>query len=157
MAHLTGDFESTIDPKGRFLLPAGIKKQFQEGDQLVFWLNRGMEKCINLFPVSHWEPIFAKLSQLDEFEPKDRHFKRYYLSGLTKLEPDSSGKILIPKNLLEHAGIEKDIILVGNINKFEIWDTENYKRSLTAFTPEEYSTMGREVMSGKIDKANGLQ
>ncbi|HTD92736.1 MAG TPA: hypothetical protein VK644_02945, partial [Chitinophagaceae bacterium] len=70
-----GEFEATLDAKGRFLLPAGFKKQLPEGDGLRFVINRGFEECLSLYPVKNWEPLFAKIKGLNEFDPQARDFR----------------------------------------------------------------------------------
>jgi len=78
MTGFLGEFEATVDAKGRFLLPAGFKKQLAEGDTVRFVLNRGFEKCLSLYPVSSWEPLALKINALNDFDPKVRQFKRYF-------------------------------------------------------------------------------
>lgn len=71
------EYEATVDSKGRFLLPAGFKKQLpEEGNQFV--ISRGFEKCLTLYPMKAWEPIFNELSKLNDFDPKVREFRRYF-------------------------------------------------------------------------------
>ena len=72
MTGFLGEFESTLDAKGRFLLPAGLKKQLPEGENTRFVINRGFEKCLTLYPRQSWEPLFAKISTLNDFDPKVR-------------------------------------------------------------------------------------
>ena len=105
-----GEYEATLDSKGRFLLPAGIKKQLPEGVNPVFVVNRGFEKCLTVYPLQSWKPIYENISALNDFDPKVREFRRYFLNGAIQLEVDNAGRILLPKNLMEHAGLEKDIV-----------------------------------------------
>src|SRR3984885_5205799 len=122
MIGFLGEYEATLDSKGRFLLPAGFKKQLPEEGPAQFVINRGFEKCLTLYPIKIWEPIFARIGQLNDFDPKVREFRRYFLNGATMLELDSAGRLLIPQNLKEYAGLEKDIVLVSAVDKIEIWD-----------------------------------
>ena len=146
MIGFIGEFEATLDPKGRFLLPAGFKKQLPEGGTEHFVINRGLEKCLSLYPMKSWKPIFAEISDLNDFDPKVRQFRRYFLNGATQVELDSANRILLPKNLMEHAGLEKDIVLVSAINKIEIWDKNKYQEFFETFSPEAFSKLAREVM-----------
>lgn len=146
MISFIGEYESTIDTKGRFLLPAGFKKQLPEGESLSFVINRGFEKCLTLFPMQSWEPIFKEISQLNDFDPRVRSFRRQFLNGATILEPDSAGRLLIPKNLNEHASLDKDIVLVSAVNKIEIWDKKIYQQFFDSFSPEDFSSLANEVM-----------
>jgi mraZ protein len=148
MTGFLGEFEATVDAKGRFLLPAGFKKQLVEGDTERFVINRGFEKCLSLYPISSWEPIAEKINALNDFDPKERQFKRYFLNGATLVEPDSAGRILLPATLKEYAGIQKDIVLVPAGNKMEIWDKVKYKEFFDAFSPESFSDLASQVMTG---------
>src|SRR5688500_1124155 len=147
MIGFLGEYEATVDPKGRFLLPAGFKKQLpaEEGNQFV--INRGFEKCLTLYPMKSWEPIFSEISQLNDFDSKVREFRRYFLNGATTIELDTAGRILLPPNLREHAGLEKDIVLVAAVNKIEIWDKKKYAQFFESFTPGSFSKLAEEVMA----------
>jgi MraZ protein len=147
MIGFLGEYEATLDAKGRFLLPVGFKKQLPEGDNTRFVLNRGFEKCLSLYPVKSWEPIFEEISKLNDFDPKVREFRRYFLNGAIPLELDSAGRLLVPKSLMEHAGLEKDIVLVAAVNKLEIWDKSKYQQFFESFSPEAFSTLAADVMT----------
>lgn len=154
MIAFLGEYEATLDAKGRFLLPAGFKKQLQEGDADRFVINRGFEKCLSLYPIKSWEPIFSEISKLNDFDPKVREFRRYFLNGATITEADSAGRILIPQNLKEHGGLEKDIVLVSAVNKLEIWDKQRYQQFFESFSSESFSALAQEVM-GKAGMSLG--
>jgi MraZ protein len=141
-----GEYEATLDAKGRFLLPAGFKKQLPEEGELRFVINRGFEKCLSLYPMKSWEPIFSELSKLNDFDPKVREFRRYFLNGATVLEMDSAGRLLLPPNLKEHAGLEKDIVLVAAFDKIEIWDKNKYQQFFDSISPEAFSNLAQQVM-----------
>lgn len=148
MIGFLGEYEATLDAKGRFLLPAGFKKQLPE-EGTLFIINRGFEKCLTLYPQQSWDPIFSEISKLNDFDPKVREFRRYFLNGATHLELDSAGRLLVPKNLAEHAGLEKDIVLVSAIDKIEIWDKRKYMQFFETFTPQSFSDLANEVMNKK--------
>ena len=147
MTGFLGEFEATLDAKGRFLLPAGFKKQLPEGESSQFVINRGFEKCLALYPVKNWEPLFADISRLNDFDPKVREFRRYFLNGATLVEPDSAGRLLVPPNLKVHADLTKDIVLVAAVNKIEIWDSNKYKQLFDSFSPDAFSSLAQEVMT----------
>lgn len=147
MIGFLGEYEATLDAKGRFLLPAGFKKQLPEDGAGQFVINRGFEKCLTLYPRKSWEPIFAELSKLNDFDPKIREFRRKFLNGATDLELDSAGRLLVPPNLKSHAELEKDIVLVAAINKIEIWDKSKYQQLFESFSPESFSQLAQEVMA----------
>jgi len=163
MISFLGEFEATIDAKGRFLLPAGFKKQLPSDAPARFVINRGFEKCLTLYPVQSWEPIFTRVSQLNDFDPEVRAFRRYFFNGATEVrryffngatevELDSAGRLLLPKNLMPYASLEKDIVLVSALNKVEIWDKTIYNQFFDAFTPDSFSVLANKVMNKKDDE-----
>ncbi|MFZ6024784.1 MAG: division/cell wall cluster transcriptional repressor MraZ [Bacteroidota bacterium] len=149
MTGFHGEYEATVDAKGRFLLPGGLKKQLPEGESR-FILSRGFEKCLTLYPLKSWEIIIAKISQLNDFDPKVRQFRRQFLGGATEIELDSAGRMLLPASLKEFAGLSKDIILAAALDRFEIWDAGKYKQLFEDFSPEAFSSLAQEVMTDKI-------
>jgi len=155
MIGFLGEFEATLDAKGRFLLPAGFKKQLPEDEATRFVINRGFEKCLSLYPLKSWEPLFAEISKHNDFDPKVREFRRYFLNGATFIEPDSAGRLLVPPNLKIHAELQKDIVLVSAVNKIEIWDSNKYKQLFDSFSPDAFSNLAKEVMAGNGNKGIG--
>ncbi|MGE7778097.1 division/cell wall cluster transcriptional repressor MraZ [Chitinophaga caseinilytica] len=156
MTGFLGEYESTLDAKGRFLLPAGFKRQLPEDAGAQFVLNRGFEKCLTLYPMSEWTPIQEKIAKLNDFDPKVREFRRYFLNGATIVELDSAGRLNIPKNLAVHAGLDKDIVLAAANNKIEIWDKAKYQEFFDNFSPEAFSNLAQQVMSPDGSNIPGL-
>ena len=147
MIGFLGEYEVTMDAKGRFLLPVALKKQLAEESANQFVINRGIEPCLTLYPMQSWEPIFSEVSKLNEFDPKVRQFRRYFLNGATNLELDSAGRLLLPKSLMDYAGLVKNIVLVSAVNKIEIWDKIKYTQFFETFSPESYSELANKVMN----------
>lgn len=152
MTGFLGEYEATLDVKGRFLLPAGIKKQLPGEETNRYVINRGFEKCLALYPLRTWEPLFAKITGLNEFDPKQREFRRAFLNGATYVEPDSAGRILLPPNLKMYAGLEKDIVLMATGDKIEIWDSNKYKQFFDSISSEALSDLGNHVLGGDSKK-----
>lgn len=148
MTGFLGEFEATLDAKGRFLLPAGFKKQLPEEETKRYVINRGFNKCLALYPIMSWEPLFKKVNGLNEFEPKERDFKRIFLNGATYVEPDTAGRILLPPSLKSYAELQKDIVLLATGDKLEIWDSNKYKQFFDSISSDALSEMGREVLGG---------
>ncbi|MEN9569485.1 MAG: division/cell wall cluster transcriptional repressor MraZ [Bacteroidota bacterium] len=151
MIGFLGEYEVTLDAKGRFLLPAGFKKQLSGDAAAQFVVNRGIEQCLTLYPMQTWEPVFSEISKLNDFDPQVREFRRSFLNGATQLELDSAGRLLLPKPLAEYAGLEKDVLLVSAVNKIEIWDSSKYKKLFESFSPDNYSKLANAVMNKKTD------
>jgi MraZ protein len=144
-----GEYEATLDIKGRFLLPAGVKRQLPESENMRFVINRGFEKCLTLYPMQSWQPLYDQISALNDFDTKAREFRRYFLNGAIEVEPDTAGRILIPQNLKEYAGLGKDIVLAAAVNKIEIWDKEKYQKFFESYSPEDFSSLAQSVMVKK--------
>ena len=89
---------------------------------------------------------------MNDFDPKVRSFRRYFLNGASPIELDSAGRILLPKNLKEYASLEKDIVLVSAVNKIEIWDKKMYEQFFENMTDESFSAIANEVM-GKQEES----
>jgi len=145
MASILGEFEVTLDPKGRFMIPAGLKKQLGEAESTRFVLNRGFDKCLTLYTEKQWAKVEAKVNKLNDFNEKARKFKRLFLNGATFLEPDAAGRLLIPKSMLLYADITKDMICTSQLNKTELWDAPAY-RAETSVNAEELNSLGGEVL-----------
>ncbi len=146
MISFLGEFEATIDAKGRFLLPVGLKRQLPEGETTSFVINRGFEKCLTLFTIQSWTPLYDQISILNDFDPQVREFRRYFLNGATNIEIDVAGRILIPPNLKEYAGLGKDIVLAAAVNKIEIWDKQKHQQFFESYSPEDFSKLAQSVM-----------
>ena len=145
MTGFLGEYEATLDTKGRFLLPGNLKKQLPEGDNR-FIISRGFEKCLNLYPMKTWEMMMDRINQLNDFDPKVRQFKLLFLGGATEVELDNAGRVLLPPSLKEHAGLSKDIVLASNIDKINIWDAVKYKQFFEEFSSDAFSSLAQEVM-----------
>ena len=135
MTNLFGEYDVAIDSKNRFLLPSGFRKQLAEGMGEKFVINRGFENCLTIWPMNVWEPLAAKVIAINDFNPKVRDFKRIFLNGATIVEVDSADRILIPKGLMEYAGIKKDAVLNSLGNKMELWDKDNFNNYMNQNTP----------------------
>jgi MraZ protein len=150
MTGFLGEYESTLDAKGRFLFPAGFRRQLAEtaaGEAQQFVINRGFEKCLTLYPIQAWRPIFDKISRLNDFDPRARAFRRYFLNGAITVEPDTAGRLLIPRNLLEYAGLTRELVLASAVDKIEIWDKDQYQQFFDSYSPESFSELASQVMA----------
>lgn len=146
MIGFLGEYPVTLDAKGRFLLPANLKKQLPEGESTHFVINRGIERCLTLYPMSSWEPLFRRLSALNDFDANNRLFRRVFLNGATEVEPDSAGRLLVPPALKAYAELEKDIMLVSAIDKIEIWSEKNFNQLFENASTDDFSDLAQRVM-----------
>ena len=144
-----GEYEVTLDAKGRFLLPVGIKKQLPEESGEKFVIARGFEKCLTLYPKKNWDPIMAEMIKVNDYKAENREFLRFFTMGAEETVLDSAGRLLVPPNLKGYAGLEKEVVLVSVINKIEIWDKSKYQQFFDSFSPEKYSELAERVMGGR--------
>jgi len=119
---LLGYSERTVDAKGRMILPRAYRQEFESG--LV--ITRGLDNCLLLFPVSEWESVVSKIEEMPAGREETRRFSRLFFSNASRLMPDAQGRILIPFNLREMAGLEKDVVVIGLSNKAEVWNPERW-------------------------------
>jgi len=128
MSLLTGEFECKMDAKGRLTLPSKVKSKLPEvsGNQLV--LSRGLEPCLVIYPLVESRKIYSRIASMNEFNEEFRSLQRNFFRRISEVELDSAGRLLIPKSMLNHAKLKKDVILVGMGNRMELWDTELYEK-----------------------------
>jgi MraZ protein len=154
MTQFIGEFECKVDPKGRVMVPAGLKKQLSPEALDKFVVNRGFEKCLVLYPSNEWTKISAEVNKLNLYNKKNRDFARYFFRGATELTMDAAGRVLLPKALLEYAGVESDLVLFAYSNRIELWSKANYDNLLTD-EPEDFASLAEEVM-GKSTNTDEL-
>lgn len=130
MTFFTSEFETKLDAKGRLALPARIKAQLPEGESQELVIRRGFEPCLMLYPMVEFKKVFSKISGLSEFNEEYRKLQRNFLSGVVTVELDSNGRILVPKNMLNYAQLEKEVLLVGLGTKVEAWNRDLYEKHL---------------------------
>lgn len=145
MSDFFGQFDSTIDPKGRFLLPASLKKQLDENDN-SFFITRGIDTHLWLYPKSSWLSIVEKIRSLNRNDPKVILFLRQFLNGAVEVEMDTAGRVLIQGSLKEYANLSKDIVLLAVFDKIEIWDSGNYNKLFVNQTTEQFSQLYKDVL-----------
>ncbi len=150
MKGFTGEYYCKLDDKARLLLPSDMRKQLAPGDSESFVVSRGVDDCLSLYTISEWDRVMDKLRSLNRFKVKDRKFSRMFQKGATKITLDSNGRVLFPKNLMEWAGIQKDIVLVANVDLWEIWDKKRYE-SLLSEDWSEFESLAAEVMGDDDD------
>jgi len=145
MSYLLGEYECKIDSKGRFVLPAGIKRQLDQHDQQHFVVNRGFEKNLTLYPDSEWKKIANEINSLNLYNKKNREFARYFFRGATELTTDSTNRLLLHKSLIDYAGIEKEIVLFAYGKRIEIWAKSVYNEMMNN-EPDDFAELAEEVM-----------
>lgn len=151
MHSFLGEYEVALDSKGRFVLPAGFRKQLAEGSGEQFVINRGLEPCLVLYTMDVWNKLSAKINTLNDFNPKERALKRVFLNGAALTQLDAAGRLLIAPTLKAYAKLDKNLILSAQGNKLEIWDRDAYNEYMNQHLGQ-LSALAEEV--GKNETFN---
>ena len=125
---LLGEYQHSIDDKGRMAIPAKFRKSLSGGVVVT----KGSENCLYLYPLEEWTKVAEKLSRLPINQADLRAFSRLMLAGANHAEIDSQGRVLIPDYLRSYAGIKTKAVIVGLYNRAEIWDEEKWQNYRSA-------------------------
>lgn len=147
MANFLGEFECKLDSKARIALPAALRKQLPVEAEGRLVVNRGFEQHLTLYPVTEWRRISTEIDRLNPFVRKHRDFARYFYRGATELELDGSGRLLLPRRLLDYAGIRDNVILLAYASRIECWEPTLYD-NLLSDEPADFARLAEEIMGG---------
>ena len=146
MNHFIGTYECKIDVKGRILIPSALKRQITISSENGFVIKRGLfNNCLELYPFDQWKFVMNKIDQLNRFNKKNIDFIRRFTAGVKMVDIDTNGRLLIPKDLIKHACIRKDIVLSAAVNILEIWDKNLYEEIIVE-AKVDFSSLAEEVM-----------
>ena len=139
-----GEYECKLDEKGRLRLPSAILNQLGENNSREFVANRGFERCLYLFPKDVWTVKLNEVQGLNEYLPEVRQFKRYFYRGATEFTPDKADRILLPKILLDYAGIDRSLVITAVGDYLEVWNADAY-RELINTEPVDISALAQKI------------
>ena len=120
-----GEYSHTIDTKGRLIIPSKFREELGE----TFVVTKGLDGCLFVFSDEEWKAFEIKLKSLPLTNKNARQFARFFVAGATPCELDKQGRILLPATLREFAGLEKDVVLTGMLNRIEIWSKEKWNEN----------------------------
>ena len=120
-----GEYNHIIDAKGRLIIPARFRELLGE----EFILTKGLDGCLSIYPMDAWEAFETKLRALPLTNKNARTFTRFFVAGATNCELERQGRILVPQTLREFAGLEKEVVLTGNLDRIEIWSKEKWSEN----------------------------
>lgn len=121
-----GEFEHTLDPKGRVIIPS---KHREPLGHKVYLVKSWEEECVYLFPSREWERIMTQfLAHISPFDEEGQEFRRSLASDVEDAEVDRQGRLFIPQKLRHHAGIDSAVTIIGVLDRLEIWNTETWKK-----------------------------
>ena len=138
-----GQYQHSLDPKGRVIIPSKFREQLGES----FVLTKGLDHCLFVYPKDEWNVLEQKLKSLPFTQKDARAFIRFFFSGAVETEMDKQGRILIPPQLREHARIEKDLMIIGVSNRVEIWSLEEWE-SYSKEASETYEEIAEKLDLG---------
>jgi MraZ protein len=146
---VVGTHECKLDPKGRVKLPVSLVKQLKGIETFV--LKRSVfQKCLELYTLEEWTALMEKVNKLNRFIKKNNDFIRRFTAGVKMIELDAATRILVPKDLLHIASLDKAIVLSSAINMIEIWDKELYEQAIDDATLD-FAELAEEVMGNEDD------
>ena len=152
VVHLIGSYECKVDTKGRVMMPVSLKKQLSKLVNEGFVLKRAVfNPCIEMYPVNEWSKLMNKLNGLNRFNKKNNDFIRRFTAGVKKVDMDISGRFLIPKDLIKHANIDKQIVVSSAVNILEIWDKSTYENVINE-AAINFGSLAEQVMGDKNDE-----
>lgn len=120
-----GEYSHTIDTKGRLIIPSKFREELGE----TFVVTKGLDGCLFVFSDEEWKAFEIKLKSLPLTNKNARQFARFFVAGAMPCELDKQGRILLPATLREFAGLEKDVVLTGMLNRIEIWSKEKWNEN----------------------------
>ena len=150
--NVIGTYECKADEKGRIMLPVSLKKQLSNKLKNGFVIKRAVfNSCLELYPLKEWENLMLRINKLNRFNKKNIDFIRRFTAGVRQIDIDISGRILIPKDLIKHAKISKNIVVSSAVNILEIWDKKLYENSIDD-AKIDFGNLAEEVMGDKNDE-----
>lgn len=136
---LIGEYNHTIDAKGRLNFPAKMREVLGES----FVVTRGLDHCLNVYSLMEWTKLEQSIGELPR--NKRRDIERFFFSGAVEVVPDRQGRIVISANLREYAKLDKNIVVVGASDHAEIWDEAVWKQEFDKLSPESVARIMDEL------------
>ncbi|SDM72153.1 division/cell wall cluster transcriptional repressor MraZ [Acetanaerobacterium elongatum] len=136
---LMGEYEHTLDPKGRVIFPAKLREDL--GDNFI--IAKGLDNCLFVYPPAQWQRLQDSINALPF--SKASALQRFFFSGASEAISDKQGRVLIPANLRQYAGLDKDIIIVGASVRAEIWDKTKWQEQSARLTAETIENVMDEL------------
>lgn len=139
-----GSYLFQMDEKGRVALPAAFRRGVSKEEEQRFVLIPAQAPSLALYPESEWAGVTERLEELRQRQPESRMYVLKLLSSAVEVVPDGQGRIVIPAKLKEAAGLAGQVMLVGAIDKIEIWNPQRFESAVSAVT-EEFDKYGAQI------------
>ena len=148
MSNPTGTFTCKLDAKGRLMLPSDFREQLGDQAEEDFVLRPGLHGTyLELYTISDWNRRRDILMQVNTFDRRKLDIMRKYLDGVKRVRLDASGRLLIPKELLERSALNKDVVIDSMFTNMEIWDKAKYEERVSAISTEELAEGVQDLFS----------
>ena len=143
---LLGEYEHTIDDKGRITLPAKFRELFRSG----IVITRGMDRCLSAYTPAEWQQLVqSQLASLNPLSPDSRKLQRFFFSGAAETAPDKQGRVTLPPALVQRAQLVRDVVVAGVYDHLEIWDRSAWQAQMKEI--EENAEDAAERVAAKRD------
>lgn len=150
----SGEYRFFLDAKKRVSIPSGIRKMLPPESEGALVFTRGFEGCVYVFPNDEWKRLTHKLNTLDSFNVKVRDFIRMFVGPAFKTVMDNQGRVILPDYILEIAKIKKDILLLGSLNKWELWNPSVFEQYISENNPS-LEALTQEINFNAIFNSDG--
>lgn len=138
----TGEYRHSLDSKGRLIVPS----KFRDKLGSRFMIGRGYDACLVIYDMEDWEAFSARLAALPGNSEKARHLVRYFMSGTMEVEIDKQGRILLPQQMRDIAGITKDVVFAGSGARAELWDAAAYDEMMAEATAASIGDIAEDLL-----------
>ena len=147
-----GTFTHTIDHKGRVSIPSSLRRMLPQKGRGALTMTQGLDGCLFLYPKVEWEGVKEKLRKLSFLKANNRRFTRKFLAKCYDVEIDTQGRIKIPQDLVEVAGLEKEALFLGLLDKIEVWNPHVYSKYITEGEGTLEDDAERVLFPGEVEK-----
>ena len=148
MSSFKGSYEYSVDTKGRINIPAKLRKYVSPEANDTFVITRGFEQSLFVYPLDEWNKLEQSIRQLSASNPKDRFFTRTLLQYATECQLDGQARITIPKELLQFASIESEVLVLGVLERMELWNPKVFQKYLES-QADTYENVAQNVLPKK--------
>ncbi len=145
MSSFKGSYDYSVDSKGRINIPARLRKYVSPEANDTFVITRGYEQCLFVYPLDEWNKLEQSIRELTTTNPQHRFFMRTLLERATECQVDAQSRIIIPKELLQFAGIENEVLILGVLEHMEVWNPKIY-REYQRSQAESYENVAQNVL-----------
>ncbi len=143
-----GSYSYSVDSKGRINIPAKLRKYVSPDANDTFVVTRGFEKCLFLYPLDEWNALESSIRELSPSNSQHRFITRTLLQYATETQLDGQARITIPRELLQFAGVEDQVLIVGVLERIEVWNPKEYEGYMGSQT-DSYENVAQAVLHRK--------